>query len=132
MPFSVLTAAARRLAGLVAVVAGITVGFSLLAGLAFGGSLGRAVSTGLYVVGCFLLLLGFFSGARGPLRPRGGEEGRDAVGGLFGIGITARGVRSATGEERQDARATTWLFFTLGLLLIALGVAVDGRTALLP
>ena len=131
MPFSVL-AAARRLAVLLAAVAGITVGSSLLVGLAFGGSLARAVVTGLYVVGCLLLVLGVFAGVRGPLRPRGGEEGRDALGGLFGIGIVGQGVRSATGEERQDARATTWLFFTLGLLLIVLGVAVDGRTALLP
>lgn len=131
MPFPLL-AAARRLAGLLAALAGITVGFSLLVGLTLGGSLGRAVSTGLYVVGCFLLVLGFFAGARGPLRPRGGDAGRDALGGLFGIGVVARGVRSATGEEREDARATTWLFFTLGLLLIVLGVAVDGRTALLP
>lgn len=131
MPFSVL-AAARRLAVLLAAVAGITVGSSLLVGLAFGGSLARAVVTGLYVVGCFLLVLGVFAGVRGPLRPRGGEEGRDALGGLFGIGVVAQGVRSATGEERQDARATAWLFFTLGLLLIVLGVAVDGRTALLP
>jgi hypothetical protein len=127
-----LLAAARRLAVLLAAVTGITVGFSLLVGLAFGGSLARAIATGLYLVGCFLLVLGVFAGVRGPLRPRGEDEGRDALGGLFGIGVLAQGARTATGEERQDARATTWLFFTLGLVLIVLGVAVDGRSALLP
>ncbi len=126
-----LVAAARRFAVLLAVLAGITAGISLLAALAFGASAGAAVPRGLYVVGCFLLLVGVFSGIRGPVRPKGGDEGRDAVGGMFGIGVFAQGIRTASLDERRDARATSWLFLSLGLALIVLGVAADGRTSLL-
>jgi len=127
----VLLAAARRFGVLLAVVAGVTVGMSLLAALAFDASARAAVPRGFYVVGCFLVLVGVFSGIRGPLRPKGGDEGRDAVGGLFGIGIFSQGIRTASADERRDARSTTWLFFCLGLALIVLGIATDGRTALL-
>lgn len=126
-----LLAAARRFFVLLAVVAGIVAGFSLLAALAFDAAAGAAVPRGFYVVGCFLLLVGVFSGIRGPLRPKGGDEGRDAVGGLFGIGIFSQGIRTASVDERRDARSTSWLFFSLGLALIVLGVATDGRTSLL-
>lgn len=125
-----LLAAARRFVAFLAVLAGIVVGFSLLAALAFDASAGDAIPRGLYVVGCFLLLVGVFSGIRGPVRPKGGDEGRDAAGGLFGIGIFSQGIRTASADERRDARATSWLFFTLGLALIVLGVATDGRTSL--
>jgi len=127
----VLLAAARRFAVLLAVVAGVTAGISVLAALAVDASAGAVVPRGLYVVGCFLLLVGVFSGIRGPVRPKGGDEGRDGVGGLFGIGIFAQGIRTASADERRDARATSWLFFSLGLALIVLGVAADGRTSLL-
>ena len=125
-----LLAAARRFAVLLAVVAGVTAGISLLAALALDASPGAAVPRGLYVVGCFLLLVGVFSGIRGPLRPKGDDERRDAVGGLFGIGIFSQGIRTASPDERRDARSTSWLFFCLGLALLVLGVAVDGRTSL--
>lgn len=126
-----LLAAARRFALLLAAVAGVTIAISLLAALAFDASTGAAVPRGLYIVGCFLLLAGVFSGIRGPVRPKGGDEGRDAVGGLFGIGVFAQGIRTASADERRDARSTSWIFFFLGLALIVLGVATDGRTSLL-
>jgi len=125
-----LLAAARRFAVLLAALAGVTAGIALLAALAFDASPAAAVPRGFYVVGCFLLLVGVFSGIRGPVRPKGGEEGRDAVGGLFGIGIFSQGIRTASADERRDARSTSWLFFCLGLALIVLGVATDGRTSL--
>jgi hypothetical protein len=126
-----LLAAARRFTGLLAVLAGVIVGISLLAALALDASPGAAVPRGLYVVGSFLLLVGVFSGIRGPVRPKGGEEGRDAVGGLFGIGIFSGGIRTASVDERRSARSTSWLFFCLGLALIVLGVATDGSSSLL-
>lgn len=126
-----LLAAARRFAVLLAVLAGVIVGISLLAALALDASLGAAVPRGLYVVGSFLLLVGVFSGIRGPVRPKGSDEGRDAVGGLFGIGIFSGGIRTASADERQSARSTSWLFFSLGLALIVLGVVTDGSTSLL-
>jgi uncharacterized membrane protein HdeD (DUF308 family) len=127
-----LLAPARRFGGLLAAFAAVVAALSLLAGLAMGAEPGRAVATGLYLVGAFLLLIGVFAGIRGPLRPKGGDEGRDAVGGMFGIGIFSRGIRTATADERRDSRSTTWLFFSLGLCLIVLGVLVDGRASLLP
>jgi hypothetical protein len=121
--------AARRIATLVAALAGITALVSLGVGALLGSELSRALATGFYVVGCFLIVLGFFSGVRGPLRPRGSDDGDepDAVGGLFGIGISGRGVRQATGEERADSLATAWLFLAIGAALIALGVLADSR-----
>lgn len=127
-----LLAPARRFGGLLGAFAAVVAVLSLLAGLALGTEPGRAVATGLYLVGAFLLLIGVFAGIRGPLRPKGGDEGRDAVAGIFGIGIFSRGIRTATVEERRDSRSTTWLFFSLGLCLIVLGVLVDGRASLLP
>lgn len=125
-----LLAAARRFTVLLAILSGLTAGISLLVALALDASPGDAVPRGLYVLGCFLLLIGVFAGIRGPLRPKGGDEARDAMGGLFGIGIFSQGIRTASADERRDARSTSWLFFCLGLALIALGVAIDGRTSL--
>ena len=128
-----LLAAARRFAGLLVALVAIVAVLALLGGLALGSGAVRSVVTGLYVVGAFLLVVGVFAGVRGPLRPKAGEEEeRDAVGGLFGIGIFSRGIRTATVDERRDARSTTWLFFTLGLCLILLGVLIDSRASLLP
>ena len=127
-----LLAGVRRFGGLLLAVAAFVAVLSIAAGLAFGASVGRSLATGFYLVGSFLLLVGVFAGIRGPLRPRGGDEGRDAMGGLFGIGVFSRGARTATVDERRDARATTWLFLALGLCLIGLGVGVDGRASLLP
>ncbi len=125
-----LLAGLRRLAALLGVFTALTVALSVLVGLALGTSAGRAVPTGLYVVGCFLLAVGVLAGIRGPVRPKGGDEGRDAVGGLFGIGVYSRGIRTASADERRDAGSTSWLFLTLGFALLVLGIAVDGRISL--
>lgn len=109
----------------------LTLAGSALAGLVVGAELDRAVSTGLYVVGCFFLVLGFFSGVRGPVRPRGGDDEEGASGPLFGLGVAGRGARTATKDERADARATTWLFMTLGLTLIVAGIVTDSRVGLI-
>jgi hypothetical protein len=122
--------AARRIVvlfGSAVVVIGLVSG---LIGLALGSSLWRSAATGLYLVGCFLVVLGVFAGVRGPLRPAGSEEEGDALGSLLGIGIFSRGVRSATTDERADARATAWLFLAMGLTMILVGIALDPRTAL--
>jgi hypothetical protein len=97
-----------------------------LGALVAGGAVDRWVSVAYYVVGAFLLVLGFFAGMRGPLRPRGSDEGADPVTGLFGIGIATRGARRATDHERQDTLATAAIFLVVGLWLIMLGVLVDG------
>lgn len=119
-----MLAALRRLAVL---LAGAALGVGVLAallGLAVGSSITRAVSVAYYVVGAFLIVLGFFMGNRGPLRPRSTSEA-EPIAGLFGMGLALRGARQATADERQDASATTGIFLGVGFWLILLGIAVD-------
>lgn len=125
-----LLPAGRRflvLSGAAVVVVG---GVSALLGLALGASAARSSATGLYLVGCFLIILGVFNGLRGPVRPKGDDEEREAVGGLLGVGIFSGGIRAASADERADARATTWLFLALGAAMIVVGVLLDPRTEL--
>lgn len=99
-------------------------------GVVFGVSAARSAATGLYLVGCFLVVLGVFNGLRGPVRPKGAAEDGEVTGGLLGMGIFARGIRTASADERADANATTWLFLTLGIAMIVVGVLADPRTEL--
>ena len=125
-----MLAGLRRLAIL---LVGTAVGLGAVAAAAaaaFGASVGRSVSVVFYVVGAFLLVLGFFAGTRGPLRPRDAEE-LDAVTGMFGVGLAMRGARRATQGEHRDSVATAGIFITVGLWLIALGVAVDSNVKIL-
>jgi len=125
-----MRAAARRIVvlfGSAVVAIGLVSG---LIGLALGSSFWRASATGLYLVGCFLIVLGVFAGVRGPLRPAGSEEEGDALGSLLGVGIFSKGARSATSDERADARATAWLFLAMGVTMILVGIALDPRTKL--
>jgi hypothetical protein len=122
--------AARRIAGIVAAIVGVTLLGAVIASLALDIGLERAISTGLYLVGSFFLVLGFFAGVRGPVRPRSTEEERGDSGQVFGVGIAGRGARTATSEERKDARGTSWLFIFLGAALILAGIIVDSRATL--
>ncbi len=87
-------------------------------------------ATGLYLVGCFLVVLGVFAGVRGPLRPSGADEDQEPMGALLGVGIFSKGVRKATSDERADAKATSWLFLAMGMVMIVVGIAIDPRTSL--
>jgi uncharacterized membrane protein HdeD (DUF308 family) len=120
-------AAARRLAVVLAVVVGVTGLISALTGLLAGSSLTRAMSVGFYLVGCFLIVMGFFSGVRGPVRPRGKEEDAPPLAASFGVGVFWSGVRTATAGERYDALTSAWLFLLLGVGLVIAGVLVDSR-----
>lgn len=123
-----MLAALRRLA-LVLVATSLVVGAAAaLLGLAFGSSLERAVSVAYYVVGAFLIVLGFFAGNRGPLRPKHDES--EAVSGMFGMGLALRGVRRATLGEQYDSLATAAIFLGVGAWLILLGVAADASVEL--
>ncbi len=124
-----MLAGLRRLFALLVATA---IGVGALAmgvGAAFGASAERSASVAYYVVGAFLLVLGFFAGTRGPLRPRDTEES-DAVTGLFGVGMAVRGARRATTGEHQDSLATAGIFLAVGIWLILLGVVLDGTIAL--
>jgi hypothetical protein len=116
-----LGAALRRFLILLAAVAGSTFLLSVVVGLALGARFARAVSIGFYLVGCFLLVIAFFVGNRGPVRPKGQGPA------LFG----ARFMRWATPHEREETINESALYFALGFLLIVLGVAADTRYRLL-
>ena len=126
-----MRAAARRIVLLFGIATIVIAAVSAAIGLALGSSASRAAATGLYLVGCFLVVLGVFAGVRGPLRPAGDDEDREAIGGLLGIGIFSKGVRRATSDERADARATAGLFLSLGVVMILVGIALDPRTTFL-
>jgi hypothetical protein len=123
-------AAARRIVLLFGIATVVVAAVSALIGLALGSSASRSAATGLYVVGCFLVVLGVFAGVRGPLRPAGEPEDAEPVGALLGVGIFSKGVRQATSDERDDARSTAWLFLAMGLVMVLVGVVVDPRTSL--
>jgi hypothetical protein len=125
-----MLAGLRRLAVLLVATAVGLGGVAALGGLAFGSSAGRSISVTYYVVGAFLLVLGFFAGTRGPLRPRGSEEASDPVTGMFGVGISSKGARTATETERKDSIATAGIFLAVGIWLIALGVVIDGSASI--
>ena len=118
-----VAAAARRFIMLLASIAGATAVLSLLLGLLLGASASRSVAVGLYLVGCALLLGGFFVGNRGPFRVANEE-------GIVGLRIS-RGVRVASGEEQVESFNMTGLLVVAGIVLLALGAAVDALARLL-
>ena len=125
-----LLAALRRFAVLLAGTAAGTCAVSLAVGLLLGSTVSRSVSVGLYLVGSFLLVAGFFVGNRGPARLRGAEDEGGAMGGMFGLGGGRRRLRWATIEEREEALSNSAIFVVLGLALILLGVLADTRVKL--
>jgi hypothetical protein len=116
-----LSAALRRFLTLLAATAALTFLCSAAAGLLLGGSFERAVSIGFYLVGCLLLIISFFVGNRGPVRPKGlGPT-------LFG----SRYMRWATPLEREESINESALYFAVGFFLIVLGLAADTRYKLI-
>ena len=71
----------------------VTAGVAALVGLALGGPAARSAATGLYLVGGFLVVLGVFNGLRGPVRPKGGDDDHEPIGGILGFGIFSGGIR---------------------------------------
>ena len=94
---------------------------SVILGLLLGASLSRSIAIGLYLVGSFWLVSGFFVGNRGPVRLKG-----DIGAPLFG----SRFVRWATPEEREETINMSAIYVLLGFVLILLGFAADTRYSL--
>lgn len=113
-----MRAAFRRLAILLAGVAGGTAVLALLIGLALGAGVSRSVSVAWYSSGSAILLGGFFVGNRGPARPQG--EGWSP----FSL---KRWVRWATPAEQQESISLSAILVVLGFLLIVLGALADTR-----
>ena len=118
-----LLAAARRFVTLLAAIAGGTAALSLLFGLLLGASASRSVAVGLYLAGCALLLGGFFVGNRGPFRVANEE-------GMVGL-RRPRGVRVVSGEEQADTFNMSGVLVLTGVVLLALGAAVDSNAELI-
>jgi hypothetical protein len=114
---AMLRAAARRFLVLLGATAAAVAVLAIGVGAALGASLNRSLANGFEAFGCLLLLLGFFVGNRGPVRPKG-----DAVP-FFG----PRFLRWATPEEHKSTIAESAIFIVLGLLLVAIGLAIDNR-----
>ncbi len=117
-----LLAAARRFLTLLAGAVIGTVAISFLGGLALGAAANRSISVGLYLVGCFLLVSGFFLGNRGPLRIANEES-------LVGLRRPRR-IRTAGFTEQSESINTSAIMVVIGLVLVAIAAGVDSRVQL--
>ena len=120
-------AALRRLVLLAFGAIAVTAAFSLLFGLLAGGSLNRSLVLGYYLMGCFLLICGFFVGNRGPTRVKSESAGPVVV--PF-VGVTARTIRWASLREQNETINNSAVFVGVGLLLVGIGIALDSRHSL--
>ena len=124
-----LVAALRRLAFVTALALGVTIVLSLILGLLVGSSVSRALTLGFYLGGCFLLVVGFFVGNRGPARVKGEDTVGPTMLPIPGAG--SRRLRWATLTEQNETINSSAIFISLGLLLVALGAIIDTRHSLL-
>ena len=116
-----LRAALRRFLILLGGIGAVTAALSLAGALLGGGSLNRGLAVGFYLVGSFMLIIGFFVGNRGPVRPKG-------VGMSF---LGSRIMRWATPLEREESLNESALYVVIGFVLILIGVVTDSRAHLL-
>ena len=123
-----LVAALRRLAFVTALALGVTTVLSLILGLLTGASINRALTLGFDLGGCFLLVVGFFVGNRGPARVKGEDTVGATVLPIPGAGT--RRLRWATLTEQNETINNSAVFISLGLFLIFLGAAIDTRHSL--
>lgn len=118
-----LVAAFRRFFLLLSVFCAGTTALGLVVGAVAGLSLDRSVAVGFYLVGGFVVLIGFAAGNRPPVRMR--DEGAEEI-----TAWRSRPVRWATRQELEDAINGSAVFVVLGLALVVVGIGVDGRHGL--
>ena len=118
-----LWAAARRFLLLTGGIALATALAAVPLGLLLDAELDRAVAVGFYLVGCVLLLGGFFSVNRGHFRVANEE-------GMVGL-RRPRGLRVASGDEQTESFNLSGVLIAVGLVLLVLGIAVDSNTRLI-
>jgi uncharacterized membrane protein YedE/YeeE len=121
-----IRAGLRRLFLLVFGAAAITAAGSTVIAALLGASLGRSLTIGFYLVGCFMLLGGFFIGNRGPARVKS-DTRASPLGMIVGGG---RDLRWATLGEQNDTINNSAVYIALGLVMIAIGVLFDSRHSL--
>jgi hypothetical protein len=118
-------AALRRLAFAILLCVGVTAAASALVGLVIGASIDRSLVLGFYLMGCFLMVAGFFTGNRGPTRVKSESPAASAM--PFGVFSGARRLRWATLGEQDEAINNSAVFVGLGIVLVLVGVLLDGR-----
>jgi hypothetical protein len=116
-----LLAALRRLAALVVLGSLATALLSLPVGLLFGASAERSLTIGFYLTGCFLMVVGFFAGNRGPARVKSETAGPA----LLPFTFSGRRLRWATQSEQHETINNSAIFVTLGLILVVIGLLLD-------
>jgi hypothetical protein len=120
-----MRAALRRLAFAIVLCIAVTAAGSALIGLLIGASIDRSLVLGFYLVGCFLMVAGFFAGNRGPTRVKSESAAASAM--PFGVFSGDRRLRWATLGEQDDAINNSAVFVSLGIVLVLVGVLLDGR-----
>ncbi len=121
-----IRAGLRRLFLLIFGAVAVTALGSLLIGELLGTPLGRALTVGFYLGGCFLMVAGFFVGNRGPARVKSEEGSRPTPMGMFGGN---RNLRWATLGEQNETINNSAVFIAIGLILVAIGILFDSRHA---
>ena len=116
----------RRLFLLIFGAVAVTALVSLVIGGLLGTPLGRALTVGFYLAGCFLMVAGFFVGNRGPARVKSEEGSRPTPMGMFGGN---RNLRWATLGEQNETINNSAVFIAIGLILVAIGILFDSRHA---
>ena len=120
-----ILAGLRRLFLLIFGAAALTAVGSIVIAELVGASLGRSLTVGFYLVGCFLMLSGFFVGNRGPARVKSESDTRSTpMGMLLGGG---RNLRWATLGEQNETINSSAVFIGIGLVLVAIGILFDSR-----
>lgn len=119
-------AALRRLALLVVLGGAVIAVLSLLLGLMLGSSATRSLTVGFYLSGCFLMILGFFAGNRGPARVKSETAGPA----FFPFALGQRKLRWATKGEQQENINHSAVFVSLGFILVLIGLFVDPQHSL--
>jgi hypothetical protein len=118
-----LRAALRRLTVAILLCVAVTVVVSLAIGTLAGASLDRSLVLGFYLMGCFLMVAGFFVGNRGPARIKSEAPGPITPFGAFGD----RRLRWATLGEQDETINSSAVLVGLGVVLVVIGVLLDGR-----
>jgi urea transporter len=117
----VLLAALSRLAALIVLGSVVTALLSVPIGFLLGASAERALTIGFYLTGCFLMVVGFFAGNRGPARVKSETAGPA----LLPFTFSGRRLRWATQGEQNETINNSAIFVTLGLILVVIGLLID-------
>jgi hypothetical protein len=121
-----LVAALRRLAVLIVLGSAVIVLVSLPLGLLVGDSVSRSLTLGFYLGGCFLLVIGFFTGNRGPARIKSESPGAA----VLPFTISGRRLRWATLGEQHETINNSAIFVSLGLIFVFTGLLIDSKHSL--